>query len=69
MRDYTLKEVESWTELPAVGMQLHRDFKDMDLQTAFNSLNAFEDWIPYGYNYFILCRSTSTFHLYFSIQA
>jgi hypothetical protein len=66
----TTKEVNNWTELPAQGMQIwHPSFATMPLDECIKASNVEAEYLPYGYNYAILCRSTSTIHLYQSIQA
>lgn len=69
MKTVTLKEVSDFRELPAIGMRIYNPkFREQKLEEAFNSIRAEEEWIPYGFNYFILCRSTSEFHCYYSIE-
>jgi hypothetical protein len=64
----TIKEVQSWTELPAQGIQVwHPSFKYLPLEDCIKQSCIVEQYSPYGYNYAILCRSTATIHVYQSI--
>jgi hypothetical protein len=65
----TIKIVQSWAELPAIGMQIwNPNFAHTDPAKIPLMINAETEWMPYGYNYGILCISTSTLHLFNSIQ-
>jgi hypothetical protein len=63
----TLKRVKSWTELPATGMQIwepnYAQKNDAEIMQGICS-----EWVPFGYNYGIMCEDTNTLHLYFMIQ-
>lgn len=63
----TLKRVKSWTELPAQGMQSwkpnYAQEKDSEIIQYIKN-----EWLPFGYNYGIMCEGTNTLHLYRSIK-
>jgi hypothetical protein len=64
-----IKEVLSWAELPSQGMQIWSPkFQSMDLSEIPNEINAESEWMPFGYDYGIVCRGTSTLHLFMSVK-
>lgn len=62
----TLKRIQNWNELPASGMQLWQPN-----YAQKNDIEIVQDicaeWLPYGYNYGIMCEATNTLHLFRSI--
>jgi len=65
----TVKEVQKWSDLPAQGIRVWNPiFRQMNLEDALKYSEIEKEWKPYGYDYAILCRDTSEFHLFKSIQ-
>lgn len=62
----TFKRVKSWVQLPSIGMQC---WKPNFAQQSDETIKKFikDDWLPFGYNYAIMCEDTNTLHLYSSI--
>lgn len=64
------KEVENMSnfhfdKLPMNGMQLYNPkYRDMALHEVIGQSRVSIEYVPYGYNYFVLVRSTGTIHAY-----
>jgi hypothetical protein len=62
------KEVESnvnFTNVPFGGMKLYNPkYRDMPLQEVIKHSRISSEYAPYGYNEFVLVRSTGTIHAY-----
>lgn len=64
------KEVENMSnfpfdKLPLGGMQLwNQKYREMPLPEVIKQSRISIEYVPYGYNYFVLVRSTGTIHAY-----
>lgn len=68
MKKVRFKEVSdniNFTNVPIGGVQLYNpDYRTMDLEKVISNSRISEEFVPYGYNTFILVRSTGTIHAY-----
>lgn len=64
------KDVENMSnfpfdKLPTGGMQIYNQkYRDMSLPEVIEQSRVSIEYVPYGYNYFVLVRSTGTIHAY-----
>jgi len=62
------KEVETninFTNVPLGGLQVyHPEYRTMTISEIIRHSNISNEYVPYGYNYFILVRSSGTIHAY-----
>lgn len=68
MANIKFKEVENninFTNIPIGGVQLYNPlYREASIEEVISHSNISNDYVPFGYNLFILVRSTGTIHAY-----
>ena len=56
-----ISEIDSWTLAPIGGASVYNpSFRNKTTEQIISNLNIYSEWLPFGYNHFIICRSVAT---------
>jgi hypothetical protein len=61
MKTYKVENIESWEFAPTNTMQSYcPTFRNKTNDQIIKELNPERNWLPFGYNHFIICQSIGT---------
>lgn len=59
-----IESIKNWHEAPIGGAEVYNpDFKNKSESEIIKTLNVETDWLPFGYNHFMICKPTSTVYI------